>query len=124
MEEIQTDEAASNSFPYSQAIRDDNTVYVSGHIGTDPDTGEVVDGDVGPETEQTLENIEAVLEAAGTSLDNVVKTTVYLTDEDGFEAFNDAYGSRMNEPFPARSTVVTGLVADAAVEIDVVAKIE
>lgn len=124
MEEIQTDEAASTSFPYSQAIRDDDTVYVSGHTGTDPNTGDVVDGGVGPETEQTLENIEAVLEAAGTSLDNVVKTTVYLTDEDDFEAFNDAYGARMDEPYPARSTVVTDLVADAAIEIDVVAKIE
>lgn len=124
MEEIQTDDTASNSFPYSQAICDDDTVYVSGHIGTDTGTGEVVDGGVGPETEQTLENIETVLEAAGTSLDNVVKTTVYLTDQNDFEAFNDAYGTRMNEPFPARSTVVTGLVADAAVEIDVIAKIE
>lgn len=124
MEEIQADEAASNSFPYSQAIRDDDTVYVSGHIGTDPNTGEVVDGGVGPETEQTLENLENVLQAAGASLDDVVKTTVYLTDEDDFEAFNEAYGGRLSEPFPARSTVVTGLVADAAVEIDVVAKIE
>ncbi|WP_255171307.1 RidA family protein [Natrononativus amylolyticus] len=123
MRPIEPTDGASTSYPYSSGIVEGPAVYVSGHIGTDPETGEVVDGGIEAETKQALANIAAVLEAADASLEDVVKTTVYLTDADDFEGFNAAYESQLSEPYPARTTVVSDLVVDAAIEIDVVATV-
>ncbi|MEF8886591.1 MAG: Rid family detoxifying hydrolase [Haloarculaceae archaeon] len=125
MEEITTDEAPASIGPYSQAIRDGDTVYTSGQGPIDPETGEVLDGDIAEQTALTLENIAAVLEAAGTSLDNVLKATVYVGDMEDYGAVNDAYAEYMSEPFPARSAVEVGeFPVDVGVEIEVVATVE
>lgn len=122
MEEISTDAAPAAIGPYSQGVREGDTVYVSGQGPVDPETGEVVSGDVGKQTARTLENVAAVLEAGGSSLDRVVKATVFLTDMRDYEAVNDVYAEYMSDPFPARSAVgVASLPIDIAVEIEVVA---
>ena len=96
-------------------------VYTSGQLGLDPKKNELVDG-VAPQTKQALANLEAVLGAAGCTLGDVVKTTVFLVDMADFEAMNKVYGQAFSDPFPARSTVaVAGLPKDARVEIEVVA---
>lgn len=85
IEKVATDDAPlKEDLPFSQAIIHDDTVYLSGQVGTDPETGEVVDGGIQPETRQTMENISAILEATGTSMDNVVKATVLLDNIDEF----------------------------------------
>ena len=125
MEEITTDEAPASIGPYSQAVRDGDTVYTAGQGPIDPETGEVLDGDITEQTALTLENIAAVLEAAGTSLDNVLKATVYVGDMDDYGAVNDVYSEYMSEPFPARSAVeVGGFPVDLGVEVEVVATVE
>ena len=125
MEEIHTDRAPSAIGPFSQGIKDDGRVYVSGQGPVDPETGDVVSEDVGEQTAQTIENIAAVLEAAGTSLDDVLKANVYVTDMDDYEAVNDIYAEYMSEPYPARAAVeVSRLPIDIAVEIEVVAAVE
>ena len=125
MEEITTDEAPASIGPYSQAVRDGDTVYTSGQGPIDPETGDVLDGDIAEQTALTLENIAAVLDAAGTSLDNVLKATVYVGDMDDYGAVNDAYAEYMSEPFPARSAVEVGeFPVDVGVEIEVVATVE
>lgn len=125
MEEISTDEAPASIGPYSQAIRDGNTVYTSGQGPIDAETGEVLDGDIAEQTALTLENIAAVLEAAGTSLDNVLNATVYVGDMDDYAAVNDVYAEYMSEPFPARSAVEVGeFPVDVGVEVEVVATVE
>ena len=125
MEEISTDAAPASIGPYSQAVRDGDTVYTSGQGPIDPETGEVVDGDIAEQTALTLENIAAVLEAAGTSLDNVLTATVYVGDMDDYAAVNDVYAEYMSEPFPARSAVEVGeFPVDVGVEIEVVATVE
>jgi 2-iminobutanoate/2-iminopropanoate deaminase len=122
MEEITTDDAPGALGPYSQGIRDGDTVYVSGQGPVDPETREVVEGDIQDETEQTLENVGAVLEAAGLGLEDVVKATVFVTDMDNYEAVNEVYGEYMSEPYPARSAVeVADLPIDIGVEIEVIA---
>jgi 2-iminobutanoate/2-iminopropanoate deaminase len=124
MREIVTDDAPSSLGPYSQGIVDDGTVYVSGQGPTDPDTREVVSEDVREQTARTLENVGAILEAAGASLDDVVKATVFLTDMDDYDAVNEVYGEHLSEPFPARSAVeVAELPIDIRVEIEVVAAV-
>jgi len=124
MEEISTKDAPAGIGPYSQGIRDGDTVYVSGQGAIDPDTGDIIDGDVREETTRTLENVDAVLRAAGGSLDDVVKATVFLQDMNDYEQVNDAYGEMMSAPFPARSAVqVADLPVDIKVEIEVIASI-
>lgn len=122
MREIQTDDAPESIGPFSQGIVRDNTIYVSGQGPVDPDTGEVVGATPGEQTRQTLENIEAILDAAGASLDDVVKTTVYVNDMRYYDDINDIYGELLSEPYPARSAVeVVKLPVDIDVEIEVTA---
>jgi reactive intermediate/imine deaminase len=122
MEEISTDEAPASIGPYSQGIRDGDRIYVSGQGPVDPETGEIVGEDVREQTARTLENVDAVLRAAGRSLDDVVKTTVFVTDMDDYDAVNEVYGEQMSGPYPARSAVeVADLPIDIRVEIEAVA---
>ena len=108
--------------PYSQAIKANGLVFVSGQIALDPQSGEFVGADVRQQTERVLENLKAILEAAGTSLKHVVKTTVFLKDMNDFPAMNEAYAKYFSTTPPARSTVQAArLPKDALVEIDVVA---
>lgn len=123
MREVTTDDAPESIGPYSQAIVDDGTVYVSGQGPISPETGDIIDGDIRAQTAQTLDNIEAVLEAADGSLDDVVKATVFVTDMDDYDDVNDVYGEYMSEPYPARSAVqVADLPVDIGVEIEVIAR--
>lgn len=122
MEEISTDDAPASIGPYSQAIRSGDTIYVSGQGPADPESREVEVEDIEAQTAQTLENISAILEAAGASLENVVKANVYVTDMDNYDAVNEVYADYMSEPFPARCAVeVSDLPIDIGVEIEVVA---
>ena len=122
MKELTTDEAPPSIGPFSQGIEDGDRIYVSGQGPIDPESGEIVDGDVATETERTLENVDAVLRAGDCSLDDVVKATVFLRDMDEYDAVNEVYESYLSEPYPARSAVeVVELPVDIAVEIEVVA---
>src|ERR687891_1878797 len=108
--------------PYSQAIRAGNLLFLSGQIPLDPASGNVIDGDVTAQTERVLRNIAAVLQAAGATFANVVRTTVFLADMNEFAAMNAVYGKFVVDPPPARSTVqVARLPKDVRVEIDVIA---
>ena len=125
MEDINTENAPGAIGPYSQAIRTGDTVYVSGQGPADPDSRKVEVKGVREETAQTLENISAILEAAGTSINDVVKANIYLQDMDDYDDINDVYAEYMSEPFPARAAVeVTDLPIDIRVEIEVVAEVE
>ncbi|HEV2705977.1 MAG TPA: RidA family protein [Pyrinomonadaceae bacterium] len=119
---VATREAPQAIGPYSQAVRAGGLVFLSGQIPLDPQTGEFVAGGIAEQTEQVLRNISKVLEAAGTGLDRVVKTTVYLADMDDFVAMNEVYKRYFDTEPPARSTVQAArLPRDARVEIDAVA---
>jgi 2-iminobutanoate/2-iminopropanoate deaminase len=119
---IKTASAPEAIGPYSQAVRAVGLVFASGQIPIDPATGEFVAGGVGEQTEQVLRNLSAVLEAAGTGLDRVVKTTVFLADMNDFAAMNEVYGRYFPENPPARATVQAArLPRDARVEIEVIA---
>jgi 2-iminobutanoate/2-iminopropanoate deaminase len=119
---IRTERAPQAIGPYSQAIRAAGFVFASGQIPTDPATGQFVPGGVAEQTEQVLRNLSAVLEAAGTSLEMVVKTTVFLADMNDFAAMNEVYGRYFSENAPARSTVEAArLPRDARVEIEAIA---
>jgi 2-iminobutanoate/2-iminopropanoate deaminase len=110
--------------PYSQAIQSNGFVFVSGQIALDPESGEFLGADVRQQTERVLENLKAILEAAGTSLHHVVKTTVFLKQMSDFAAMNEVYGRYFNAAPPARSTVEAArLPKDALVEIEVVASL-
>jgi len=122
MERVQTDQAPQAIGPYSQAIKVNGFVFASGQIPLDPATMQLVEGDVRVQTERVLRNLEKVLEAAGSSLEQVVKTTVFLIDMADFSAMNEVYAGFFGTVRPARSTVeVRRLPRDARVEIDVVA---
>jgi 2-iminobutanoate/2-iminopropanoate deaminase len=122
---VSTTEAPSAIGPYSQAIRAGALLFVSGQIAIDPHTGVMVEGDVAVQTHRVLRNLAAILEAAGGSLDRVVRSTVYLADMDDFAAMNEVYGTYFTTPAPARSTVQAArLPRDARVEIDVIAHVE
>jgi 2-iminobutanoate/2-iminopropanoate deaminase len=111
--------------PYSQAIKANGLVFASGQIPLDPSTMRIVEGGISEQTERVLNNLKAVLEAAGTTIDRVVKTTVFLADLNDFVEMNDAYGRFFTDKPPARSTVqVSRLPRDARVEIDVIALAE
>lgn len=120
---VETDRAPAAIGPYSQGIRAGELFFSAGQIGLEPRTGELVEGGIGPETRRVLANLEAVLEAAGLGLGDVVKTTVYLVDLSEFAAMNEIYAEAFSSPHPARSTVqVARLPRDARVEIEVVAR--
>jgi 2-iminobutanoate/2-iminopropanoate deaminase len=122
MEEISTPNAPASIGPYSQGIVDGNTVYVSGQGPVDPESGDIVGETVADQTEQVLHNIAEILNAGGSSLENVVKATVYVRDMDHYNTVNEVYGEFMTEPFPARSAVeVRDLPIDIDVEIEVIA---
>lgn len=121
---ISTDKAPGAIGPYSQAIKTGGMVYCSGQIPIDPVTGEFVSNDIAEQTEQVLKNLNAVLEAAQTSLANVVKTTVFLADMSDFAAMNEVYGRFFSENRPARATVQAArLPRDAKVEIECIATV-
>lgn len=108
--------------PYSQAIRANGFVFVSGQIALDPRTQELVPGDITAQTERVLENVRAILQAAGSSLEKVVRTTVFLLDMNEFASMNQVYARYFRQDFPARSTVQAArLPRDVRVEIDVIA---
>jgi len=122
---IRTDEAPAAVGPYSQAIRAGDTVYVAMQIPLDPATGQLVAGDVGAQTRQVMRNIGAILEAAGTSWANVVKTTVYLADIGDFAAMNAVYQEFVSDAPPARAAFAArDLPRGAAVALDAIAVIE
>jgi 2-iminobutanoate/2-iminopropanoate deaminase len=119
---VKTNKAPGAIGPYSQAIKAGGFVFVSGQISIDPLTGQFVAGSVAEQTEQVLKNLSAVLEAAGSSIDQVVKTTVFLADMKEFNAMNEVYGKFFTGEPPARATVAAaGLPKDARVEIEAVA---
>jgi 2-iminobutanoate/2-iminopropanoate deaminase len=119
---VHTDKAPKAIGPYSQAVVVGGMVYTAGQIALDPATMEVVGGDVAQQTERVMQNLAAVLEAAGASLQTVVKTTVFLADMADFAAMNEVYGRHFGDHRPARSTVqAAGLPRNVKVEIEVVA---
>ena len=123
-EAVRTEEAPApfQGAPYSQAIKAGGLVFVSGQVALVPGAIEPVGSDVGEQTEQVFANLRAILEAAGSGLDRVVKTTVYLSDLDDFQAMNDVYRTHVGEVPPARATVeVSALPSGALVEIDAIA---
>jgi 2-iminobutanoate/2-iminopropanoate deaminase len=121
-ERIQTENAPAAIGPYSQAIKAGGFVFASGQIPIDPQTGQFVAGGIAEQTRQVLKNLGAVLEAAGSSLDLVVKTTVFLADMKEFSGMNEVYATFFSSPPPARATVAAaGLPRDARVEIEAVA---
>jgi 2-iminobutanoate/2-iminopropanoate deaminase len=123
-ERIQTENAPAAIGPYSQAIRAGGFVFVSGQIPIDPATGEFVAGGIAEQTKRVLKNLAAVLEAAGSGLDKIVKTTVFLADMKEFSQMNEVYATFFLETPPARATVAAaGLPRDARVEIEAVAMI-
>jgi 2-iminobutanoate/2-iminopropanoate deaminase len=119
---IKTESAPGAIGPYSQAVRAGGFVFASGQIPTDPKTGVFVEGGIVEQTHQVMRNLKALLEAAGTNLERVVKTTVFIADMGDFSAMNEVYGQYFKENPPARSTVQAArLPRDARVEIDVIA---
>ena len=121
-EAVSTPAAPAAIGPYSQAIRAGALLFVSGQIALDPETGALVEGDIRVQTHRVFRNLAGILEAAGTSLDRVVRATVYLSDMNDFAAMNEVYGTYFTSPAPARSTIQAArLPRDARVEIDVIA---
>lgn len=121
---ISTAQAPAAIGPYSQAIRADGYLFCSGQLGLDPATGDFLAGDVGAQAEQALRNLGAVLEAAGLTFGDVVKTTIFLADMADFAAVNGVYGRFVTDPPPARSTVaVAALPKGGRVEIEATARL-
>ncbi len=124
IETVSTENAPGAIGPYSQAIKSGNMVFCSGQIPIDPATGDFVSQDIAEQTEQVLKNLSAVLEAAGSNLNKVVKTGVFLADMNDFAAMNEVYARYFNDNKPARATVQAArLPRDARVEIDCIAVI-
>jgi len=119
---VLTDKGPKPIGPYSQAVKANGFLFASGQVALDPRTNEFIGGDIRQQTERAMENIKAVIEAAGSNLHHVVKTTVFLKDMNDFAAMNEAYGKYFPAAPPARSTVqVARLPKDALVEIEVIA---
>ena len=121
---VQTDRAPApfQGAPYSQGVVHGDLVFVSGQLGVDPGSGEVVEGGIGPQTERVMQNVSAVLEAAGSSLADVLNVSIFLVDLGDFAAMNEVYAKHVGPDFPARATVQIGaLPSGALVEIAVVA---
>lgn len=124
MKQISTNNAPQAIGPYSQAIISNGLVYCSGQIPIDPTTGNLVDG-LEAQAHQVFKNIKNLLEAAGTSIDKVIKTTVFIKDMNDFAKINEIYAQYFTEPFPARSCVeVARLPKDVALETEVIAEID
>ena len=108
--------------PYSQAIRANGFVFVSGQLALEPEHAEIVGDSIGEQTEKVFDNVQAILEEAGSGLDRIVKTTVFLTDLDDFAGMNEVYARRVGQPPPARATVeISKLPSGAKLEIEAVA---
>jgi len=121
-DQVKTSGAPEAIGPYSQAIKANGFVFASGQIALDPQTMKIIEGGVREQTERVLSNLKAVLEASGSSLDRVVKTTVFLADMDDFRDMNEVYGRFFGDTTPARSTIEAArLPRDARVEIDAIA---
>lgn len=119
---IATEKAPAPIGPYSQAVVAGNLVFVSGQVAKEAATGKLITDDISSETRQVMENLKAILEAAGSNMEQVVKTTIFLTDMSLFSAVNEVYGSYFKDHFPARETVaVKALPLGAHVEISMVA---
>ena len=119
---VSTPAAPAAIGPYSQAIRAGSLLFVSGQIPLDPATATLVEGGIAVQTHRVLRNLAGILEAAGSSLERVVRTTVYLADMNDFAAMNEVYGTYFTSPAPARATIQAArLPKDARVEIDVIA---
>ena len=124
MKAISTSKAPGAIGPYSQAIRTGNLIFVSGQLPVDPSTGNFAEGGIKELTRQSLTNIKAILEAEGTDMAHVVKTTVFLADMADFAAMNEVYATFFTSPFPARSAVaIKTLPKNARVEIECIAEI-
>ena len=122
---IHTDKAPAAIGPYSQAIQIGQLLFTSGQVPIDPETGAIVEGGIQEQARQSLNNIKAILNAAGTNMGAVVKTTVFLQDMNDFAAMNEVYAQFFQEPYPARSAVQVGrLPKDALVEIEAIAQLE
>src|SRR5213592_2044302 len=120
-ETITTDKIAKPVGPFSAGVRRDGFTFLSGQVAQDPATGQLVDGDAAAQAEQVLTNLASVVEAAGKTLDDVVRVGVYLTDMTDFAAVNGVYGKYFHAPFPARTAIaVAALPLGAAVEMDAV----
>ena len=121
---IHTDSAPAAIGPYSQAIQIGDLLFVSGQVPIDPSTGAMVEGDIKAQAQQSLNNLKAILNAAGTNMGAVVKTTVFLADMNDFAAMNEVYAQFFQTPYPARSAVqVARLPKDAKVEIEAIAQL-
>ena len=124
MKPVKTDTAPAAIGPYSQAIESDGLLFVSGQTPIDPATGTLIDGGIAEQTARVLDNVKAILAAAGSDLDHVVKTTCFLQDMGDFAAFNEVYATYFGDIPPARSTIgVAALPLGARVEVEVVARI-
>ena len=122
MKTIQTTKAPAAIGPYSQAVEANGFVFASGQLGINPATGEFVEGDVQAQTRQALTNARAIMNQAGLDLNNVIKTTVFLSDMANFAAMNEIYAEFFSEPYPARSAVaVKTLPKNALVEVECIA---
>lgn len=122
MERIQTSNAPAAIGPYSQAIKANGMLFASGQIAINPETGNIVDGGIESQAHQVLTNIKNLVEAAGLSMCNIVKTTVFMTDISDFATVNGIYAQYFQEPYPARSAVgVKALPKGALIEIEVIA---
>ena len=119
LQAVKTDKAPQPRGPYNQAVRVGHTIYVAGQIPVDPATNQVVDGGIETQTRRVLDNIRAILEAAGSSLDRVVKTTIFLADVNDFAAMNAVYGEYFTAVAPARSTVQVAALPGAGVRLQV-----
>lgn len=120
--EIKTTAAPKAIGPYSQAIEANGFIFVSGQIPINPETGELIKGPIEKQTEQVLKNISAILEKAGSSLDKVVKATVYLSDLKDYAKMNEIYSKYFSSPYPARAAIqVARLPKDVGIEIEVIA---
>ena len=120
---VSTGAAPAAIGPYSQAIRSGSLIFVSGQIPLDPETNTLVDGDIAVQTHRVFRNLAGILEAAGSSLDRVVRATVYLADMNDFAAMNEVYATYFAAPAPARATIQAArLPKNARVEIDVIAE--
>jgi 2-iminobutanoate/2-iminopropanoate deaminase len=121
---ITTDQAPAAIGPYSQAVKSGNLLFVSGQLPIDPATGELLKGDIQAQTARVIQNITAILEAAGSNLDKVVKTEVYLADINNFAAVNETYATFFSQSKPARQAMqVAALPKGAAIEISCIAEV-
>ncbi len=121
---VKTNKAPDAIGPYSQAVKINKMVFLSGQIAIDPNNQQFIDGDIETQTNRVLDNLKSILEASGSNLESVVKTTIYLTDINDFSKVNEIYASYFSKGKPARSTVcVEALPKNAKVEIDAIAEI-